>query len=360
MNIFAQILHVFAMELYNKKSREQLLQELNEENFKRITFSFYRYVYLENASEFRNTIYQEWNKLNCFGRIYVAHEGINAQMSVPETNLEAFLALLNKHSELKDMPIKYAVEDDGKSFYKLTIKVRPKIVADGLDDNAYDVTNVGTHLTPMEFHNLSKDSETLVIDMRNHYESEVGHFKDAYCPDADTFRDAIEMVTEKFDKEKDRKVLLYCTGGIRCEKASAYLKHQGFNDVNQLHGGIIAYAHELKQKNMESNYLGKNFVFDERLGESINGQVISKCHQCGSACDTHTNCANHDCHLLFIQCEKCAEFYNACCSNNCKEILTLPEEQQKQLRKVRHEKYAQSKIYKSRLRPNLRKQAAND
>lgn len=348
------------MELYNKKSRELLQKELTSEPFKRITFSFYRYVYLNDVLAFRNNLYQEWSVFNCFGRIYVAHEGINAQMSVPEKNLKAFLASLNSHDELKDMPIKYAVEDDGKSFYKLTIKVRPKIVADGLNDAVYDVSNVGTHLSPIDFHNLSKEPKTLVIDMRNHYESEVGHFKNAFCPDADTFRDAIEIVTEKFDNEKDRKILLYCTGGIRCEKASAYLKYKGFSDVNQLHGGIIAYAHDLKKQDIESNYIGKNFVFDERLGESINGEIISKCHQCGAVCDTHTNCANNDCHLLFIQCKACAEQYNACCSNDCKEILTLPEELQKQLRKVKHQKYAQSKIYKSRLRPNLNKQKAKE
>lgn len=344
------------MVLYNKKSRELLLQELKDEPFKRITFSFYRYVYIDKVQEFRDRIYMQWNKLNAFGRIYVAHEGINAQMSVPENSLDAFLKVIDSIPELTNMPIKYAVEDDGKSFYKLTIKERPKIVADGLDDHSYDVTNVGNHLSPLEFHKWSQDDDVIVIDMRNHYESEIGKFKTAFCPDVDTFREAIEIVSDKFSDEKNRKLLLYCTGGIRCEKASAYLKHEGFSDVNQLHGGIIAYAHEIKKERIDSNFVGRNFVFDERLGESIDGQIISKCHQCGGASDTHTNCANHDCHLLFIQCPSCAQQYDMCCSNDCKEIIKLPKEQQKQLRKVRHEKYAQSKIYKSRLRPNLMKE----
>lgn len=348
------------MELYNKISREQLLLDLENETFSRITFSFYRYVYIENVQTFRDELYCEWNSLNAFGRIYVAHEGINAQMSIPQDNLQAFLNTLEFHPELSGMPIKYAVEDDGKSFYKLSIKVRPKIVADGLNDHAYDVTNVGTHLSPLEFHELSEREDVIVVDMRNHYESEVGKFKSAYCPDADTFRDAIEMVTKELEVDKDKKLLLYCTGGIRCEKASAYLKNEGFSDVNQLHGGIIAYAHETKQKGLDSNFIGKNFVFDERLGESIDGQIISKCHQCGTLCDTHINCANHDCHLLFIQCEKCAEQYNACCSADCKQVIELPIEQQKELRKVKHDKYAQSKIYKSRLRPNLKKLSSNE
>lgn len=340
--------------LYNRKSRVLLVKELNEETFKRVTLSFYRYVILENAQEFRNLLYRNWYKLNCFGRIYVAREGINAQMSIPEHNLDNFLLGLNNFPELKNMPIKFAIEDNGKSFYKLTIKVRPKIVADGLDDNAYDVTNVGRHLTPVEFHELSQSDDTVVIDMRNHYESEVGKFEKAFCPDADTFREAIQLVEKEFENQKEKKVLLYCTGGIRCEKASAYLKDKGFKDVNQLHGGIIAYAHEIKKQNLKSNFVGKNFVFDERLGESINNQVIAKCHQCGEPCDTHTNCANDDCHLLFIQCKSCAEIYEGCCCNACKDLNKLPYEEKKKLRAEHHTRYAESKIYKSRLRPRLK------
>lgn len=344
------------MSLYNKLSRDEAIAKLEEEPFRRKTFSFYRYVYFEDPQEARDILFSEWNELQCFGRIYLAYEGINAQMSIPEHNIEAFVHNLNTHSQLSDMPIKWAVEDDGKSFYKLTIKVRPKIVADGLEDNAFDVTNVGKHLTPIEFHAAVEDNDAIVIDMRNHYESEVGKFVNAYCPDVDTFREAIELVEEEFKNEKDKKVLLYCTGGIRCEKASAYLKHKGFKDVNQLHGGIIAYANKIKQLDIPSNFTGKNFVFDERLGESIDGKIIARCHQCGTACDTHTNCANDDCHLLFIQCASCAKQYNACCSNDCKQIIALPTEEQRKYRVLRHKKYASSKIFKSRLRPNMLKQ----
>jgi UPF0176 protein len=340
--------------LYNRKSRELLVKELNKETFKRVTLSFYRYVILEDAQEFRDLLYRNWNKLNCFGRIYVAREGINAQMSIPEHNLSNFLQGLNNFPELKDMPIKYAVEDNGKSFYKLTIKVRPKVVADGLNDNAYDVTNVGRHLSPVEFHELAQADDTVVIDMRNHYESEVGKFEKAFCPDADTFREAIQLVEKEFEDQKEKKVLLYCTGGIRCEKASAYLKDKGFKDVNQLHGGIIAYAHEIKKQELRSNFVGKNFVFDQRLGESIDNQVIAKCHQCGDPCDTHTNCENDDCHLLFIQCKSCAKIYEGCCCHECKDVNRLPYDEKKKLRAEYHARYAKSKIYNSRLRPRLK------
>ncbi|MCY1635745.1 oxygen-dependent tRNA uridine(34) hydroxylase TrhO [Marinifilum sp. D737] len=343
------------MQLYNKLSKEELVKEMEAEDFTRKTISFYRYVNFEDPKAYRDELFKKWFLLNCKGRIYIAKEGINAQMSVPEHNLDAFFTDMNSRKELADMPIKWAVEDDGKSFYKLTIKVRPKIVADGLDDNTFDTSNVGTHLSPVEFHEELSNPDNVVIDMRNHYESEVGHFENAVCPDVDTFREEIDLVVRDYAKNKDKKFLLYCTGGVRCEKASAYLKHHGFEDVNQLHGGIIAYAQEIKQLGLESKFRGKNFVFDERLGESINNEVIAKCHQCGKACDTHTNCANDDCHLLFIQCDECREHYNGCCTDECKEIIELPEEERIKLRSKFHDKYSKSQIYRQRIRPKLKR-----
>ncbi|WP_320112303.1 rhodanese-related sulfurtransferase [Draconibacterium orientale] len=305
------------MFLYNRVNKEELKKRLAEETFQRKTISFYRYHILDNPQEFRDELFRDWFPLDCFGRIYVAREGINAQMSVPEHHWDAFVETLKKHEILRDIPIKYAIEDDGKSFYKLTIKVRPKLVADGLNDDAYDVTNVGKHLSGVEFHNYIGQEDTVVVDMRNYYESEIGHFEGAICPEADTFREELEIVTDLLEDKKDKKVLLYCTGGIRCEKASAYLKHQGFSDVNQLHGGILEYARQIKTAQLDSKFIGKNFVFDERLGESVNGEIISKCHQCGKPCDSHTNCANHGCHILFIQCPECAEKYHGCCTPEC-------------------------------------------
>jgi UPF0176 protein len=313
------------MFLYNRINKEELKKQLMEETFNRKTISFYRYHYIDNPGEIRDQLYEEWFPLGCFGRIYIAREGINAQMSVPEHNMEAFMETLIKFDLLKDIPIKYAIEDDGKSFYKLTIKVRPKIVADGLDERTFDVTNVGRHLSGLEFHELAGKEDTIIVDMRNFYESEIGHFEGAICPEADTFREEIEMVVEQLQDKKDEKILLYCTGGIRCEKASAYLRHYGFNDVNQLHGGILEYARQIKAQQLPSRFVGKNFVFDERMGESVDGQIISHCHQCGKPCDTHTNCSNDACHLLFIQCPECAAQYDGCCSDECHDEKHDPE-----------------------------------
>ena len=336
------------MILHNRINRKELIESLNAETFTRKTISLYRYFYLDDPQAFRDELYIAWNELQCFGRIYVAREGINAQMSVPEHHWDSFIKSLEKWPIFEQIPIKEALEDDGKSFFKLTIKVRPKLVADGLENGEYDVTNVGRHLSALEFHELVGQPDTVVVDMRNHYESEVGHFEGAVCPDADTFRDEIRMVDELLADKKDQKILLYCTGGIRCEKASSYLKHLGYSDVNQLHGGVIEYAQQMKALNLESKFVGKNFVFDQRLGERITGDVISSCHQCGKPADTHTNCANDDCHLLFIQCESCATRFEGCCTEECQQVLHASDDEKLKFREALQEKYADSKIYYSR------------
>lgn len=340
------------MFLHNRINKKELKERLKKDATPRKTISFYRYVILKNAPELRDILYKDLLAMNALGRIYLAYEGINAQMSVPLANYQNFLAYLDSYDAFKNMPIKLGVEDDGKSFYKLAIKVRKKIVADGLEDDSFDVTNVGKHLNAAEFNEALDMPGTIVVDMRNHYESEIGHFENAICPDVDTFREELPLVVDLLKDKKDQKILMYCTGGVRCEKASAYLKHHGFKDVNQLHGGIIEYAKQVKEQNLPVKFKGKNFVFDERLGERIGNEVISTCHQCGAVCDTHTNCANDDCHLLFIQCDDCKKSMQGCCSEACIEIINLPIDKQRQIRKGRAKEDSLS-VYKSRLRPNL-------
>lgn len=341
------------MLLQNRVNKKELKKRIQEETLKRVTVSFYRYVIIETPEELRDNLFQQWNDLGILGRIYIANEGINAQMCVPEDNWDIFIKNLFSDPRFADVPFKIAVEDNGKSFYKLTVKVRPKIVADGLDDGAFDVTNVGNHLSAKEFNEAMENPDTIVVDMRNHYESEVGRFVGALCPDADTFREELPIVIEELKDKKDQKIIMYCTGGVRCEKASAYLKHHGFKDVSQLHGGIIDYVRQIKAEDLPSKFIGKNFVFDERVGERITDDVIAQCHQCGAACDTHVNCANDDCHLLFIQCDKCVEKMSGCCTPECVHIASLPVEEQRALRKGRKKEDCLS-VYKSRLRPNLK------
>ena len=322
------------MQLYNTLSAEERAQLIDEAGKQRLTLSFYAYAKITDPKKFRDELFIVWNALDALGRIYVAHEGINAQMSIPEENLEAFRATLEVYDFMKGIRLNEAVEHDDHSFLKLTIKVRNKIVADGLNDETFDVTNKGVHLKAKEFNNLLEDPNTIVVDFRNHYESEVGHFEGAITPDVETFRESLPIINEQLqDFKEDKNLLMYCTGGIRCEKASAYFKHQGFKNVFQLEGGIIEYTRQIKEENIESKFIGKNFVFDHRLGERITDDIVAQCHQCGKPCDNHTNCANDGCHLLFIQCDECKAAMENCCSEECQNIIHLPLEEQIQIRK---------------------------
>ncbi len=306
---------------------------LMKENFKRVTLSFYKYVFIEDPQRFRDELYENLAGFNAFGRIYIAKEGINAQMSVPEYSFERFKNYLDSISFLKGVLLNVAVDDDGKSFWILKIKIRNKIVADGIEDPDFDMQKKGKYVDAGEFNKLTDDPATIVVDMRNHYEYEVGHFENAVEVPAETFREQLPMAVNMLKDKKENNVIMYCTGGIRCEKASAYFLHNGFKHVYHVNGGIIHYAHTAKENHLANKFLGKNFVFDKRLGERIGEEVISHCHQCGKPCDTHVNCANDSCHLLFIQCEECAEKYDHCCSVACKETLALPEEIRKEKRK---------------------------
>lgn len=321
------------MKLHNRVNSEELKKRIAESSEERTTISFYTYSRIGNPQVFRDHLYQQWDELGVLGRIYVAHEGINAQLSVPTQNLQRFIDQLNTIDFLQGIRLNYAVEDDGKSFFKLTIKVRDKIVADGLEEDIFEITEPAPYLDVNAFNTITDNPDTIIIDMRNHYESEVGHFKGAWCPDVDTFREQLPMVVDELKDRKDRPVVMYCTGGIRCEKASAYLKHKGFSDVYHLEGGIIKYTRDAQEKGLPNKFIGKNFVFDQRINERISDDVIAQCHQCGESFDDHVNCKNTACNLLFIQCPKCAEKYNGCCSDECKEVAALPVEEQRKLRK---------------------------
>ncbi len=320
------------MKLYNRINGDELKRQLLESDEERITLSFYQYYNLPNPNFFRDYFYIHLEEVGVFGRIYVAKEGVNGQISVPKNNFDDFQKVMSDITFLDGIRLNIAIEDDGKSFFKLKIKVREKIVADGLDDSSFDVTNKGMHLDAKSFNELASQDDTIIVDMRNHYESEVGHFENALTPDVETFREALPLVEEMLEKDKDKNIIMYCTGGIRCEKASAYYKHKGFQNVYQLDGGIIEYARQAEQQGLENKFKGKNFVFDDRLGERIGNEIISKCHQCGKPCDTHTNCKNDACHILFIQCEDCAEKYKDCCSKKCSDFSQLPLEKQQELR----------------------------
>ena len=316
--------------LHNRVNNEELKQRMLAETEPRKTVSFYKYFSIPEPAVFRNELYTRLNTLNVFGRIYVANEGINGQVSVPVSNFEAFRdALYTSSPELDGIRMNIAVDDDGKSFWVLRLKVRPKIVADGITDPSFDPAKTGKYLKAAEYNELSEKPGTIIVDMRNHYEYEVGHFRNAIEIPSDTFRDQLPMAVDMLKDKKDSNIIMYCTGGIRCEKASAYMLHNGFNNVFHVEGGIIEYTQKAKEQGIPLKFIGKNFVFDERLGERITDDVIAQCHICGKPCDSHTNCKNDGCHLLFIQCADCAQKYEGCCSQSCMEEKNLPPDEQR-------------------------------
>ena len=322
------------MQLYNTLSnieRAELIQQAGKD---RLTISFYKYSKISNPTLLRNQLFLFWDSIDVLGRIYVAQEGINAQLSVPADHFEAFKTHLDSIDFLENVRLNIAIEHDLFSFLKLKVKVRDKIVSDGLNDDTFDPSDIGIHVDASEFNALIEDENTVVVDMRNHYESEIGHFKNAITPDVDTFRESLDLIEEDLkDYKETKKLVMYCTGGIRCEKASAYYKHKGFKNVYQLEGGIINYARQVENEAIENKFIGKNFVFDQRRAEKISDDVIANCHQCGAPADIHVNCANDGCHLLFIQCDSCKETMENCCSTDCMNINRMSFEEQKSLRK---------------------------
>ena len=319
--------------LHNRVSNEMLKARMLAETEPRTTISFYKYFTIDDPQATRDALYQAFTALNVFGRVYLAREGINAQISVPESKVSAFRDVLYQFAPaLNGLRLNIALDDDGKSFWVLRMKVRERIVADGIDDPEFNPADVGEYLKAAEVNAMLDDPDAVFIDMRNHYEYEVGHFENAMEIPADTFREQLPKAVEMMQEHKDKKIVMYCTGGIRCEKASAWMKHNGFNKVWHIEGGIIEYARRAREQGLPVRFIGKNFVFDERMGERISDDVIAQCHQCGAPCDTHTNCKNDGCHLLFIQCPACAEKFNGCCSELCSEESILPEEEQRRRR----------------------------
>ncbi len=319
--------------LHNQVNREVLRARMLAETEPRITISFYKYFTIVDPQATRDALYRLFNGLKVFGRVYLAREGINAQISVPKSNMDDLRATVYQFDPaLEGLRLNIAHDDDGKSFWMLRMKVRDRIVADGIDDPTFNPADVGDYLQAAEVNAMLDDPEAVFIDMRNHYEYEVGHFDNAMEIPADTFREQLPMAVEMMEANREKKIVMYCTGGIRCEKASAWMRHNGFNQVYHIEGGIIEYARKAREQGLPVRFIGKNFVFDQRMGERITEDVIAHCHQCGMPCDTHTNCKNDGCHLLFIQCPACAEKYAGCCSDICCEESTLPPEVQRQRR----------------------------
>jgi len=308
--------------LHNRINQQELKAQISKDKTQRQTISFYRYISIPQVHEFRDYLYLAFKELGVLGRVYLAEEGINAQISVPVSQLDKFKILLNNIPTLKDLRLNMAIEEPLTSFWVLKIKVRPQIVADGITDPGFSVNKSAPYLQAIQMNQIIEQGKAILVDMRNHYEYEVGHFKGAIEIPANTFKEQLPMAKDMLQGHQDKPIVMYCTGGIRCEKASAYLIHHGFKQVYHLEGGIIHYTRQAQNNGLPNYFKGKNFVFDGRMAERISDDVIAHCHQCQKPSDTHTNCRYDPCHLLFIQCESCAHTMQGCCSQACLEGLT--------------------------------------
>lgn len=271
--------------------------------------SFYKYVEIKNPEILVQKTRNSCNELNILGRILIADEGINGAVCGKISEVEAFKNELKNNKLFSDLTFREQLHDNN-AYHKLVIRTRKEIV---VFNQKINMQNTGKHISPQQLKKLLDNNEDIILlDARNDYEFNVGRFKNAIRLNIKNFRDLPQKINE-INNLKNKKIVMYCTGGIRCEKASAFLKEQGFNDVNQLQGGIINYVNQYA----DDYFKGACFVFDDRL-TTHSGDAVSFCELCDQPCDEYMNCNNLDCDKLFICCNACKEKMNNCCSNDCK------------------------------------------
>jgi UPF0176 protein len=282
------------------------------------TLLYYCYSRIENAEQFTLDHLNYCKSLGLVGRIIVADEGLNGTVSGTVEACEAYMK--HVHADERFAKTDFKIDEvDEPSFVKMHVRYKSEIVHSGLRDPNYINPNIetGKHLEPADFAEMIDRDDVVIVDVRSNYEHNVGRFKNAITFDIDNFRDFPSKINE-LAQYKDKKILTYCTGGIKCEKASALLLKEGFSDVYQLHGGIIKYGKEAGGKNFE----GKCYVFDNRLTvdvNKVNPSIISKCYNCGKETPKMINCANPECNEHFTQCDDCGWELDGCCSTTCKE-----------------------------------------
>lgn len=280
------------------------------------TLLYYCYSPIAEAEQFAADHLNFCKSIGLVGRIIVADEGLNGTVSGTHEACKTYMDAI--HADARFAKTEFKIDEVPEpSFIKMHCRYKAEIVHSGLRDASIIDPNkqTGKHLEPTEFRDMMNDEDVIVLDVRSNYEHNLGKFKNAITLDIDNFRDFPEQI-EKLAQYKDKKVMTYCTGGIKCEKASALLLHHGFNDVYQLHGGIIKYGKEAGGEDFE----GKCYVFDNRVAvdvNTVNPKVISTCYNCGKTTPKMINCANPECNEHFTQCDECGEALHGCCSKEC-------------------------------------------
>ncbi|WP_347550214.1 rhodanese-related sulfurtransferase [Pseudalkalibacillus hwajinpoensis] len=281
---------------------------------------YYQYVEIEDPEYFARKHLKFCKSLELKGRVLVGKEGINGTVSGMEENTEAYMEEMRNDPRFEDMVFKID-KVEGHTFKKMHVRARDEIVSLRLEEDINPKEMTGNYLEPKDFMEALEDDDVIVIDARNDYEYDIGHFRNAIRPDIKAFRELPEWIEANLADKKDKKVLTYCTGGIRCEKFSGYLMKKGFSDVSQLHGGIVTYG---KDPDVQGKYFdGKCFVFDDRLAVDVNrtdeAKVVGECYHCQTPADTYINCANMECDKLHIVCEECEKTHLHYCSASCEE-----------------------------------------
>ncbi|MDE4085632.1 rhodanese-related sulfurtransferase [Planococcus maritimus] len=280
---------------------------------------YYLYTPIENPEEFAAEHLAACKELELKGRILVSDEGINGTCSGTIEQTEQYMEMLKSDPRFADIVFKID-EADGHAFKKMHVRAKKEIVHLGLEEDINPNELTGNYLEPAEFYRLMQDQDTVVIDARNDYEYDLGHFRGAVRPDVETFRDLPEWIQENKEQFEGKKILTYCTGGIRCEKFSGWLKREGFEDVNQLHGGIVTYG---KDPEVQGKlWDGQLYVFDERIAVPVNQvehTIVGKDHFTGEPCERYVNCANPECNAKILSSEENEHKYMRSCSDECRE-----------------------------------------
>lgn len=279
---------------------------------------YYKYVKIEDHEEYAKLHLKFCKSIGVKGRILVAEEGINGTISGTIEQTDAYIYAMRMDPRFTDMEYKIDEADD-HAFKKMFVRPRSEIVTMELEEDIDPNELTGKRLKPKEFLEAMQEDNVVIIDARNDYEYDIGHFRNAIRPDVKNFKQFPEWVKKNKEMLQDKKILTYCTGGVRCEKFSGLLKREGFQNVNQLKGGIISYGKHPDTKG--KLFDGKCYVFDERISVRVNftdeDVIVSKCKHCGELSDRYINCSNDLCHDQYICCEKCEEKYNRACSKEC-------------------------------------------
>ncbi len=281
---------------------------------------YYKYIQIDDPEAYALEHRALCEDIGVKGRIHVAFEGINGTVSGTIEQTEQYMIAMHQDVRFSDVVFKIE-ESDEHAFKKLKVKVKPEIVHLNLEDDVDPNALTGKHLSPKEFFEAMQDDDVIILDARNTYEYDLGHFRNAIRPDIETFRELPGWVRENLSQHKDKKILTYCTGGIRCEKFSGFLVKEGFQDVSQLEGGIISYGYD--QDVQGKRWDGKCYVFDERISVPVNRveepTIVGKCYYCEQPEERYVKCGNPDCNKHLLLCEDCEHMHIRSCSAECKE-----------------------------------------